>query len=159
MIREKNQPVKPDIRFPPPLMFLGFILLGLAADRLLGLPSIAQMPELQWFGGAIIAAAVALIIISLGLFRASGENPEPWTPTATIIARGPYRHTRNPMYLAMLMIQIGSALWFSSAGILFFVPMAFIAADRFIICKEEAYLEKTFGIAYRNYCQRVRRWL
>ncbi len=150
---------RPNVRFPPPLMFLGFGLLGLLVDRIFGLPPITAGSTVQGFGGAMIAASLALVIISLGLFKASGENPEPWTPSATIIARGPYRHTRNPMYLAMLMAQVGAALWYASPGILLFVPIALIAVDRFVIRKEEQYLEKKFGTAYLDYCRRVRRWL
>ena len=153
------QDLKPDIRFPPPLIFLGFAMLGIVADWALDLPPIPQGRELHWFGGAMAAAGLALIIISLGLFRASHENPEPWTPSATIIARGPYRHSRNPMYLAMMVIQAGAALWFASAGILFTLPLSLIAADRFIIAREERYLKARFGEAYARYCQRVRRWL
>lgn len=152
-------PDKADIRFPPPFMFLGFMLLGLALDKVASLPPIAFGPTLQWFGGAFIAGGVALIILSMGLFRASGENAEPWTSTGTIIARGPYRHSRNPMYLAMLVIQTGIAFWVGSAGILFFVPFALIAADRLFIAREEAYLTRKFGDTYTQYCRRVRRWI
>lgn len=154
-----NNAGKPDIRFPPPLMFLGFIMLGAVCDRVFGLPEIATSPFIKWLGGAMIAAAIALIIISLGLFRASGENPEPWTPSETIVARGPYRHTRNPMYIAMVAAHIGAALWYASPGTLLFVPVALIAVDRFVIRKEERYLERRFGQAYIDYCRRVRRWL
>ena len=154
-----NNVGKPDVRFPPPLMFIGFILLGAVADRVFGLPDITAGSLIRGLGGAMIAGSVALVIISLGLFRASGENPEPWTPSETIVARGPYRHTRNPMYLAMLAAQIGTALWFASPGMLLFVPFALIAVDRFVIRKEERYLEQRFGTAYLNYCRRVRRWL
>ncbi len=154
-----NNTSKPDIRFPPPFMFLGFIMLGVLCDWLFGLPDMATSPFIKWLGGAMIAGAIALIIISLGLFRASGENPEPWTPSTTIVARGPYRHTRNPMYLAMAAAQIGAALWFASPGMLLFVPVALIAIDRFVIRQEESYLERRFGKPYLDYCKRVRRWL
>lgn len=155
---QKSEP-RPDVRFPPPLVFAGFILLGLLGDRLLSLPDIPISGDLQWIGFAILAAGVALIILSLGLFRISGENPEPWTPSQTIIARGPYRHSRNPMYLGMVLIQLGFALWQASMGVLFFVPFALVLVDAFVIRREEDYLTKKFGKAYTDYCLRVRRWL
>lgn len=149
----------PAVRFPPPLVFIGFILLGLLADDLLELPSIPISRDATWFGFALMMAGIALLIVSLGLFRAYGENPEPWTPSQAIIARGPYRHSRNPMYLGMVMIHIGYAIWDASMGVLGFVPFAFIAIDQAVIAREEKYLTTRFGKVYEDYCQRVRRWL
>jgi len=151
--------IAPSVGFPPPLVFLGFILLGLLADRLLGLPVMPINRDLTWAGFALMMAGIMVLIVSLGLFRAYGENPEPWTPSQAIIARGPYRHSRNPMYLAMVIIHIGYAIWDASMGVLLFVPFAFIAIDRAVIAKEEKYLATRFGKPYEDYCRRVRRWL
>lgn len=151
--------IAPAVRFPPPLVFIGFILLGLLVDRWLGLPAMPISREIAWTGFALMMVGIALLIVSLGLFRAHGENPEPWTPSQAIIARGPYRHSRNPMYLAMVMAQTGYALWDSSMGTLLFVPFAFIAIDRAVIAKEESYLRARFGKVYEDYCRQVRRWL
>lgn len=151
--------IAPAVGFPPPLVFLGFILLGLLADDMLGLPPIPMSRSIGWLGFAMIMGGIGLLIVSLGLFRAHGENPEPWTPSQAIIARGPYRHTRNPMYLGMLAIQIGYAVWDGSMGVLTFVPFAFIAIDRAVIAKEEKYLAERFGKPFEDYCSRVRRWL
>ncbi|WP_373486413.1 isoprenylcysteine carboxylmethyltransferase family protein [Blastomonas sp.] len=149
----------PAVRFPPPLVFIGFILLGLLADRLLSLPSMPISRDITWVGFALVMVGIGLLIISLGLFRAVGENPEPWTPSQEIIARGPYRHSRNPMYLGMLLIHIGYAIWSASMGILFFALFAFVAIDRFVIAKEESYLRRRFGKMYEDYERRVRRWV
>lgn len=150
---------RPNVRFPPPLVFIGFILLGLLGDKLLALPDIPISRDMTWLGFGFMAVGIALIILSLGLFRISGENPEPWTPSRTIIARGPYRHSRNPMYLGMLIIHLGLALWQTSMGVLFFLPIALLVIDAFVIRREEAYLALKFGKTYSDYCQRVRRWL
>lgn len=150
---------RPNVRFPPPLLVIGFILLGLLIDRIAALPDIPIGRDIQGIGFGMMVAAVALIILSLGLFRASGENPEPWTPSKTIIARGPYRHSRNPMYLGMVIIHLGFALWQASMGTLFFAPIVLVILDRLVIVPEEQYLRQTFGAAYHQYCQRVRRWL
>lgn len=149
----------PSVRFPPPLVFLGLILLGLLADDLLGLPGIPIPRDATWAGFAMMMAGVAMLIVSLGLFRAFGENPEPWTPSQAIIARGPYRHSRTPMYLGMLAIHIGYAIWDASMGVLFFAPLAFVIIDRAVIVPEENYLRRKFGKVYEHYCSRVRRWL
>lgn len=151
--------IAPAVGFPPPLVFLGFILLGLLADRVLALPPIPMARTVEWVGFSLIVGGIGLLIVSLGLFRAYGENPEPWTPSQAIIARGPYRHSRNPMYLGMLVIQLGYALWDGSMGVLGFVPFAFIAIDRAVIAKEEKYLAERFGKPFEDYCARVRRWI
>lgn len=150
---------RPEVRFPPPLVFIGFIFLGLAADRLLPLPSLAIPPMLGWAGLALGIAGLVLIAFAIGLFRKAGENPEPWTPSATIIASGPYRFTRNPMYLGMALFQLGFGLWWPSTAVLILVPVAMILIDRFVIAKEERYLRDTFGEGYDGYCQKVRRWI
>ena len=150
---------RPEVRFPPPLVFIGFIFLGLAADRLIPLPSPAIPEMIGWVGLALAIAELVLIASAIGLFRKAGENPEPWTPSATIIASGPYRFTRNPMYLGMTMIQLGFGLWWPSTAVLILVPVAMILIDRFVIAKEEGYLRETFGAAYDDYCRKVRRWI
>lgn len=149
----------PAVRFPPPLVFLGFVLLGLLADDLLALPGIPISRDATWAGFALMMAGIAVLIVSLGLFRAYGENPEPWTPSQAIIARGPYRHSRNPMYLGMLVIHIGYAIWDASMGALILAPIAFVVIDRAVIVPEERYLSHRFGKVYEDYCARVRRWL
>ncbi|MEM1131521.1 MAG: isoprenylcysteine carboxylmethyltransferase family protein [Pseudomonadota bacterium] len=156
---EKAKKDAPNVRFPPPLVYLGFILLGCILDRLLPLPSIVPQVEFEWFGVALIATGIAVIIVSMGLFSKAGENPEPWTATEVIIARGPYRHSRNPMYLAMAMIMLGFVFWLDSAGTLLFLPFAVLAIDRFVIRAEEEYLTRRFGKSFLDYQKKVRRWL
>ncbi|MEO1045190.1 MAG: isoprenylcysteine carboxylmethyltransferase family protein [Pseudomonadota bacterium] len=156
---EKQKKDAPNVRFPPPLVFLGFILLGRAGDTLFPLPTLQIAPELEWIGVGLIATGIAIVIVSLGLFSQAGENPEPWTESETIIARGPYRHSRNPMYLGMAMLMLGFAFWQDSAGTLFFLPFAVLAIDRFVIRAEEIYLTRRFGKPYTDYLKKVRRWL
>jgi len=149
----------PSVGFPPPLVFLGFILLGLLGDDLLALPGIPISRDATWVGFAMVMAGIGLLIVSLGLFRAYGENPEPWTPSQAIIARGPYRHSRNPMYLGMLVIHTGYAIWDASMGALILAPIAFMVIDRAVIIPEESYLRARFGTMYEDYCRCVRRWI
>ncbi|QLC24492.1 isoprenylcysteine carboxylmethyltransferase family protein [Parasphingopyxis algicola] len=150
---------RPHVRFPPPLVFIGFMLLGLAADRLFALPPLSVPPALGWAGLVLAIAGLVLIAVAIGLFRKAGENPEPWTPSETMIASGPYRLTRNPMYLGMAAVQLGFGLWWPSIGVLVLLPVAVILIDRTVIAKEESYLRATFGEAYDGYCRQVRRWI
>jgi len=144
------------VRFPPPLVFLGLLLLGKAIDRLAGLPAI----DLPWpVGAGIAAGGFAVLIACTRKFARSGQNPAPWTPSNAIIADGIYGYTRNPMYLGMSVMQLGLALaWHSLSGVLL-VPLAMALIQTQVIAKEEAYLTRTFGDAYLAYCRQVRRWL
>jgi protein-S-isoprenylcysteine O-methyltransferase Ste14 len=91
--------------------------------------------------------------------RRAGTRVETYKPTAAIVENGPYRFTRNPIYLGMFLGQAGLATGFNSAWILaMLVPFYFVI--RFgVIAREEAYLEHKFGEVYLAYKSRVRRWL
>jgi protein-S-isoprenylcysteine O-methyltransferase Ste14 len=92
-------------------------------------------------------------------FRAAGTSPDPHEPTTTIATAGPYRFTRNPMYLGMTLILgglafLGNALW----PLVAVVPVVWWIQTQ-VIAKEEAYLEAKFGAEYLALKARVRRWL
>jgi protein-S-isoprenylcysteine O-methyltransferase Ste14 len=80
-------------------------------------------------------------------------------PTTTIVEKGPYRFTRNPMYLAMSCAYLGLALVLNNLWALVLLPFVVLVVDRFVIRREESYLTAKFGDPYREYCARVRRWL
>jgi protein-S-isoprenylcysteine O-methyltransferase Ste14 len=111
-------------------------------------------------GGLVIVGAVGgLGLRAVLTMRRTGQSENPWKPTTEIVAEGPYRYTRNPMYLQMLLICLGIALMLQNIWIILLTPVCFWALTRFAILPEEAYLERKFGDTYRDYKQRVRRWL
>jgi protein-S-isoprenylcysteine O-methyltransferase Ste14 len=144
----------PRVLIPPPLIFGGLLVSGLALDG--NSPSLGPA---QVFGIAIAAAGVGLIAIALGLFRRSRTRPEPWQPASTLVIGGIYRRTRNPMYLGMALFSFGLALVFTSLAGCVSVALAAVVIDRFVIEREEAYLTRRFGEEYRVYRGRVRRWI
>ena len=105
------------------------------------------------------AAGVALIAIALGLFARSKTRPEPWQPASSLVDRGLYRFTRNPMYLGMGLLVLGVALAFSSLAGALLALAALAIIDRAVVTREEAYLTRRFGADYIAYAKRVRRWL
>jgi protein-S-isoprenylcysteine O-methyltransferase Ste14 len=89
----------------------------------------------------------------------AGSNVPTSMPTTTIVDTGPYRFTRNPIYLAMMLALAGLAIAFDSLWILLtLVPFALVIGYG-VVAREEAYLERKFGEAYRRYRARVRRWV
>jgi protein-S-isoprenylcysteine O-methyltransferase Ste14 len=156
MVEEQDRPA---VRFPPPFVFIGFLLIGLVMDSLAGWMALPGQALRLLAGGLSLLAGIAAVASALGLFRRAGENPEPWTGTATLVTAGIYRFTRNPMYLGMALAQLGLAFLLGSIGALLTLPLAALAIDRFVIPAEEAYLHRTLGQAYDAYRLRVRRWL
>lgn len=148
-----------NVRFPPPLVYAGFLLVGLVLDRAFGL--YAAIPAMvRWgLGGIALGAGLALVGAALVRFRKAGNSPEPWHPDTTLVGGGIYRFTRNPMYLGMAIGTLGIAIMADSMGALLTLPLSLLAIRTQVIAREEAYLAARFGEPYLEYCRHVRRWL
>ena len=150
------------VRIFPPAVPLLTILLGVGLQRVRPLdPGFAiPTPARYWVGGGIVAAAVfGLGLWSVLLFRKSGQSENPWKPTPRIVEQGPFRVTRNPMYLQMLIVCVGVAVILGNLWILAMTPIGGWLLRKLAILPEEAYLERKFGQEYLAYKRRVRRWL
>lgn len=148
----------PGVKVPPPLLALSAIGAGWATDRLLPMP-IADGSVLRWTGLAVIALAFLLALASLFQFLTAKTHVEPWRPTSSIIRGGMFRFSRNPIYLAFCIAAIGAGLALNSWwGIAAALVLAYLL-QRFVIRREEAYLERKFGETYLAYKREVRRWL
>lgn len=148
------------VRFPPPLVPMIALGVGLALDRIVG-PLFGPLPGMLRLGLGPLAlvAGAALLAVAGGHFRRVGQNPTPWSPSPALEIDGLYRYTRNPMYLGMVLAQAGLGLLLASPWALLLVPVTALVIQRIAIRHEEAYLEAKFGDAYRAYCASVRRWL
>jgi protein-S-isoprenylcysteine O-methyltransferase Ste14 len=144
---------------PPPLAWGLAVIAGLALNRLVPLPFLwADLPA-GWLGAMVFVLALALVAWAFVTITRAGSNVPTNRPTTTIIESGPYRFTRNPIYLGMFLALIGLAIAFDDLWLLMMlVPFALIIRYG-VVAREEAYLERKFGNVYRGYCSRVRRWL
>ena len=148
------------VRVPPPVLPVVTILAGVALDRVVPIAVELPAPARYWIGGAIVIASFLLLgTWSVILFHRSGQSPIPSEPTPSIVERGPYRFTRNPMYLMMVIACVGFAIILSNAWILVLTPLCASLLHRLAILPEEAYLERKFGDGYLAYKRKVRRWL
>jgi protein-S-isoprenylcysteine O-methyltransferase Ste14 len=139
-----------------------YLLLSLAAMAMfhVALPLARPIDEPYRYAGIVVAAlGVALDAWALALFLRAKTGVIPFSEAKTLVVRGPYRWTRNPMYLGMAAILLGFAIYLGSVTPFIVIP-AFMGliAERFIVPEEEM-LEKAFGQAYAGYKARVRRWL
>jgi protein-S-isoprenylcysteine O-methyltransferase Ste14 len=107
----------------------------------------------------LIAAWALLALSAIGLFRQAGTSLLPHRPAARLVVTGPYRYSRNPMYLALTALYLGVTLLANSIWILLLLPIVLALLQITVIRREERYLESAFGPAYREYRARVRRWL
>jgi protein-S-isoprenylcysteine O-methyltransferase Ste14 len=149
------------VKFPPPLVFGGALLLGLGLNHAIGDPRVPMLGHsLQnLLGWLAIVLGAGTMLSAARLFRERGTNARPWKTTNSIVQDGVYRWTRNPMYLGMAAIHGGVALVTDSlAALVLLVPVVWII-QREVIAREEAYLEAKFGAAYLAYKARVRRWI
>lgn len=149
-----------DVRFRPPLVFAAAALAGTALFHLAAPPALpfARMAAIA-AGIAMIAGGIALGLAALLLFRRTGQDPHPWTPSPQLVFAGPYRFTRNPMYVGMTAAQIGLGLAFGNLWVILLAPAALAIVHAIAVRPEERYLAEKFGEPYRDYCARVRRYI
>lgn len=146
------------IRFPPPVYYVAAFLVGVALELIFPTswpPFGIRLAAALVAGGAWLALDGAAMIF----FRRAGTSMVPMNPTTALVTSGPYRFTRNPMYLGMAFLYIAFAFAFGVIWALALLPVVILIVDRLLIAREEPYLEQKFGRAYHDYKARVRRWL
>jgi protein-S-isoprenylcysteine O-methyltransferase Ste14 len=146
---------------PPPLFFVVPLLVGLWLNTRDPWPIVtAGSSVLVALGIAVLAAGIALDIVALRTFGRRGTTVLPaLRPTSVIVASGPYRFTRNPMYVGLALAYIGIALLANTVWQFLLLPAGVLAVDRYVIRREERYLAAKFGEEYNAYRRHVRRWL
>jgi protein-S-isoprenylcysteine O-methyltransferase Ste14 len=149
------------VLIPPPLLFVVPLLLGIwLHTRQPWTILVTPARAMTVVGIAAVAAGLALDLIAVGAFRRRGTTVLPaLRPTSAIVAAGPYRFTRNPMYVGMAIMYVGFSVVLNTAWPLVFLPFSVLAVDRYVIRREERYLAAKFGAEYDRYRQTVRRWL
>src|SRR5215472_7763396 len=125
----------------PPIAWAVAVLAGLALNWLLPLPFVPAAVPASWLGAIVLAVALALFGWAIATITWAGSNVPTSQPTTTIVDTGPYRLTRNPIYLGMVMGLIGLAIAFNSLWLsMTLVPFALVIRYG-VVAREEAYLE------------------
>jgi protein-S-isoprenylcysteine O-methyltransferase Ste14 len=144
----------------PPLIFLGFLAAAAVLEAVVPLPLLAAHAFPRYLAGAALAAG-GFVMIAMGTrrFLAAGTNIPPTLPTTALVVDGIYRRTRNPLYLGTTLVYLGLGVTAGSLWAIGLVAPLLWVINTGVIAREEHYLERKFGDAYRAYKARVRRWV
>ena len=148
----------PGIIVPPPIIYLVGFLFAYAMNRFYPIPMFG--PPLSIVLALIAAMPSAILgLWSLMEFWRARTNPFPHKPSSSLVVIGPYRITRNPMYVSLALLYIGFGFLLGISWVFVFLPAVIFVMHYYIIRREESYLESRFGEQYLAYKQQVRRWL
>jgi protein-S-isoprenylcysteine O-methyltransferase Ste14 len=154
----RETPDNPGVIAPPPLIYAGALAIGLLANRLY---PIAFVPRglSRVLGWPLIVGGPAVGSLGLREMKRADTNVDPRDPTTAIVTGGPYRFTRNPLYLSMTLIYAGITALANALPAALLLPFVLHIMRRGVIEREERYLERKFGDEYLDYKARVRRWI
>lgn len=142
------------------LVFVPGAILWLTSDPETGLTIASRGDVDYWTGLVAVMLGLVLAVTTVRLFLTFGEGtPAPWDPPQKLVVAGPYRHVRNPMITAVLLILMGESLIFQSSAIGVWLLVFFIINGVYFPLSEEKALEQRFGDNYRIYKQNVPRWI
>lgn len=158
MIGLKRSADAPDIVVLPPVLVGGMLLAGVIIHYTLWSVSLLPTVIARATGVTIVFSAGVLAHLAHRAMQRVGTNILPTQPTLALATDGPFRYSRNPLYLAAIGVYLGVSLWINGlAPLLLLVPMAWVLHWG-IVRREERYLAAKFGDAYREYQSRVARW-
>ena len=147
-----------DVRIPPPLIYVAGLVLGLLFGKVLPLVPFPQTPS-RIAALLCVALWAVLMVWSFGLFRRAHTSIIPVKPTTALVVSGPYRFTRNPVYVGFVCLYLGLALWLGIFWAIILLPAVIAVVQYYVIAREEQYLEQKFGKEYLEYKSCVRRWI
>jgi protein-S-isoprenylcysteine O-methyltransferase Ste14 len=155
---KSSAPDNPGVIAPPPLIYAGALAAGLLANRRYRIPFLPR-PLPRTFGPSLIVGGLAVGLLGLRELRRAETNVDPSRPTTAIVTDGPYRFTRNPLYLSMTMIYGGISALANALPPIVLLPIILLLMRRGVIEREERYLERKFGDEYLEYKVRAPRWI
>jgi protein-S-isoprenylcysteine O-methyltransferase Ste14 len=146
------------VRFPPPVLYAAAVLVGWLLDRQWPMPIGFATPRraLAWL---LIALSAVLVVSSFQSFRRKHTSAIPIRPATALVIAGPYRFTRNPMYVSLALLTAAFGLLLNTWWTIVLLVPVLILIRLFVIALEERYLHRRFGAEYDAYTRQVRRWL
>ena len=147
-----------DVKIPPPVLVLVHVIAALLLDGLFPFPAIMPGPVL-WLGILLVLAGLSIGFMGVRQLAAEHTTLDPHRPVSTLVTDGPYRFSRNPIYLGFTFILIGLPLALGTYWGLILSPLFVLLIGYLVIQHEESYLGRRFGEMYAAYKNQVRRWV
>ena len=145
---------------PPPLLFFIILIAGVAIAHFYPLDFLPEGLVFRLaFGLPLFGLAIVIGVTAFTAFRWSNTSAQFGEPVSSLVQRGPYRLSRNPLYVALLTVLLAFAFALNSGWLLIGFPILLLLLDRLVVRREELFLSATFGAAYVSYRKNVRRWL
>ncbi|MFN7970932.1 MAG: methyltransferase [Acidobacteriota bacterium] len=145
---------------PPPVLFFAILGAGTVAARFRGLSFLPEGLSVRLASGLpLFAAALAIGIAAFSAFRRHGTSAQFGEPVSRLVRSGPYHYSRNPLYVALLLVLLGFALVLDNGWLAIGVPVLWLALQRLVVAREEPFLLRLFGAEYEAYRREVRPWL
>ena len=154
----RGAPDNPGVVAPPPLIYAGALALGLVANKLYPMAFLPRAVS-RVLGLPLVFGGLAIGLLGFREMRRAETNVDPYKPATAIVTEGPYRFTRNPLYVGMTLVYSGITALFNAFPAAMLLPLALAVMRGGVIEREERYLERKFGDEYLAYKARVRRWL
>lgn len=154
---EQNLPKRPKFLYPPIYLLLALILM-IVLDQIAPWVNLIASP-LRYLGIVLMGVGLGPALWVNAKFKRAGTTIKPFEESSTLVVEGPFRLSRNPIYLGMVIFLLGLAILLGSLTPFLVVTAFAILIDRRFIRVEEAMLSRTFGAPYDDYRRRVRRWL
>lgn len=155
----KGETDKPKVTIHPPTALFIALVAGYVIRLFVG----GRMPLPRAFaegaGGLLVIVSLGLVLSAVQIFAEKGQGLRPATPASELFQKGPYKFTRNPIYLAMMLFGAGFGIATSNVWMIITTAIAGVLFHFLVILREEEYLERKFGEEYAAYKARVRRWL
>jgi protein-S-isoprenylcysteine O-methyltransferase Ste14 len=148
----------PGVIAPPPLIYAAALAAGLLVNRRYRIPFLPRS-LVRALGWPLIVGGLTVGVLGFREMRRAETNPDPRKPTTAIVSQGPFRFTRNPLYLSMTLIYGGITVLANALPTALMLPIVQHLMRRGVIEREERYLERKFGDEYLQYKARVRRWI
>ena len=155
----EGQTDNPGVILLPPIIYLVPLFAGIALQFWRHFPLLPDNSVSVPFGLVLTFGGVFLMLYAVSTFKKFGEEPNPRESTYTVVTAGPFKYSRNPMYLAFTIIYVGVAVAVNTWWSFIFLPFVLAVMYYGVIFREEAYLEQKFGKEYVGYKKSVRRWL
>ena len=151
----------PRVGFPPPLLFVGGLGVALLLDRWLAFSIDGEGAGFAQtaIGILLVLAGLSLMIWGIATFLLARTAIYPNRSARQCVTTGPFRFTRNPMYVGLTIAYVGAAIVLNAVWPFVLLPVVLLLLLVLVIRKEERYLQQEFGEAYVRYCRRVRRWM